>query len=220
MPFSTSDMPLPVASRLFLKESLRSLRSTASFVPSSRRLALALLRHIDFSRVRVMVELGSGTGAVTREILLRLRTDARLYAIDSNSAFVAHLKRNCADRRLVAIHGGAETLRAHLRSRGVAEADAVVSSLGLTTMESPRRSRIVEQAHGLLRPDGILTQYQYLVSFAGHVDLRNARVKVFDERRFLTGYFRHVASETVLLNLPPARVFTCRYAKRRQGRGA
>jgi len=167
-----------------------------------------------------MVELGSGTGAITREILLRLRADARLYAIDSNPIFVAHLKRNCADRRLIPIHGVAETLSAELRSRGVAEADAIVSSLGLTTMESPQRSRIVEQAHGCLRPDGILTQYQYLVSFAGQVDFKSARVQVFDERRFLTSYFRHVASETVLLNLPPARVFTCRYAKRRRSRGS
>ena len=66
------------AYRLFFQESIRSLGPTASMFPSSRYLANALTRPIDFRRARTVVELGPGTGAVTKEILKHLRPDGKL----------------------------------------------------------------------------------------------------------------------------------------------
>ena len=70
---------IPNAYRLFFQESLRSMGPTASMFPSSRYLANALTRPIDFRRARTVVELGPGTGAVTNEILKRMRPDAKLF---------------------------------------------------------------------------------------------------------------------------------------------
>jgi len=39
------------------------------------------VRGIDFAHARVIVEFGVGTGCVTREILRRMRPDARLVAV-------------------------------------------------------------------------------------------------------------------------------------------
>src|ERR1051325_4439460 len=88
---------IPTAHRLFIQESLRSLELTASVFPSSRYLATALLDPIDFRRMRTVLELGPGTGAVTGEILKRLRPDAKLFAIDINPSFIDHLSRACKD---------------------------------------------------------------------------------------------------------------------------
>jgi SAM-dependent methyltransferase len=90
---------IPNAHRLFFWEAMRSLGPTASMFPSSRHLANALTRPIDFRRARTIVELGPGTGAVTNEILKRLRPDAKLFAIDINPIFIDHLTATCRDPR-------------------------------------------------------------------------------------------------------------------------
>jgi phospholipid N-methyltransferase len=196
---------IPPAFRLFFQESLKSMRSTAAVFPSSKYLTRALLSPIDFGRARVVVELGPGTGAVTTEILKRMRPDATLYAIDNNMNFIRHLSRCCRDSRMIAVHGGAEHLLRELRSRGAYRADAVVSSLGLTSMESAVRTSIVTQAWTCLKAGGVLTQYQYVP---------NGRVRKFNERSFLYSFFGEVRTEYVLRNLPPACVYSCKRAHR------
>src|ERR1700682_476632 len=100
-----SSPDIPNAYRLFFQESMRSLGPTASMFPSSRYLANALTRPIDFRHARTVVELGPGTGAVTKEILKHLRPDGKLFAIDINPIFIAHLRATCDDPRLVLLRG-------------------------------------------------------------------------------------------------------------------
>ena len=203
-PASGSDL------RVFFLESLRSLPVTASLCPSSRFLASALLRAIDFATARIVVELGSGTGAVTSELLRCLSPNAKLYALDINPIFVSHLRRRIRDPRLITIQGGAEHLSSILAQRGVHRADAIVSSLGLTSMAKAQRSTIVGQAAKLLSKRGVLTQFQYLHASAAPDWFSAIGLPRFSAREFLREHFRHVSSETVLRNIPPAAVYTCR----------
>ena len=197
---------IPSAAGLFLRESFKSIRSTASVVPSSRFLTAALCEHIDFHRARVIVEFGPGTGAVTNGILSRMRPDAVLYAIDMNPSFIEHLRRSCPDRRLIAVHGSACDLARIVERGGHGRVDAVISSLGLTAMSHTTRKSIYDQVRDCLGPSGVLTQYQYLTSQAGCKISGNE----FDEHRFLETYFHRVTWKWVFINFPPACVFTCR----------
>jgi len=199
---------IPSAAGLFLKESFKSIRSTASVVPSSRFLTSALCEHIDFHRARVIAEFGPGTGAVTNGILARMDPDAVLYAIDMNPSFIEHLKRSCRDRRLIPVHGSASDLSQIVRDGDHRQVDAVVSSLGLTSMDHHTRKSIYDQVRHCLRPGGVLTQYQYLTSQAS-CKLSQSE---FDEQRFLESYFHKVTTKWVMINFPPACVFTCRKA--------
>lgn len=201
---------IPLAYRLFFRESIKSPRSTASVIPSSRFLTAALLQPMDFTRARTVVELGCGTGAVTRAILRLLAPQGRLVALDTNRKFVQHLRANCADGRLAAVHASAEDLLSVLSSHGIQRADAIVSSLGLTNMDGYQRRRIVAQASSSLVPGGVMTQYQYLTSLVGHFDNSKLRFSRFREKSFLGVYFQEVQTRRVLLNLPPAVVFICR----------
>ena len=203
-----SQKPIPFAAGLFLRESIKSIRSTASVVPSSRFLTAALCEHVDFNKARVIAEFGPGTGAVTNGILARMHPDAVLYAIDMNPSFIDHLKRSCRDPRLVAIHGSASDLSHIVDSASQGGVDAVVSSLGLTSMNPATRKSIYDQVRHCLRPSGVLTQYQYLTSQASCKISRSE----FDEQRFLESYFHRVTTKRVYINFPPARVFTCRKA--------
>jgi phosphatidylethanolamine/phosphatidyl-N-methylethanolamine N-methyltransferase len=195
---------------LFFAQSLRSLSVTASLFPSSRSLATALLRRVDFGRARVVVELGMGTGAITTEILKRMRPDAVLYGVDLNPVFVSHLQRTIQDLRFVPILGRAEHLAALLDRHGIRHAHAIVSSLGLTSMRPRQRSAIVKQVTERLTDGGVLTQFQY-VHASGHPNWLSALgVKRFPEKAFLEAHFRDVNAERVIWNLPPANVYTCR----------
>jgi phospholipid N-methyltransferase len=196
---------IPPAPGLFLREFVKSFRLTASVVPSSRYLTAALCAPVDFERARVIAEFGPGTGCVTNGILNRMHPDAVLYAIDMNPVFIDHLKRGCQDKRLRPVLGSAADLNQIVNGASEGKVDAVVSSLGLTSMNNPLRISIYDQVRQCLRSGGVLTQYQYATSKAGCKIARSE----FDERRFLESYFDKVTTKWVLVNFPPACVFTC-----------
>ena len=195
---------------------MRAWGPTASLFPSSRYLANALIRPIDFRRARTVVELGPGTGAVTNEILKRLRPDGRLFAVDINQTFIRHLRNTCHDPRLIPLCGSAVDLRSLLAAHDiglhdiglhdVAPVDAVVSSLGLSAMDHRTRTSILNQVGACLVSTGTMTQYQYL----GHLDIPRFKIRGFNEARFLRRFFGDVSVGHVILNVPPALVFTCR----------
>ena len=194
---------------LFLTEALRSLPETASVFPSSRHLASALLRHIDFQKASVFVELGIGTGAVTSQIVRRMRPGARLYAIDINPRFVSCVQRNISDSRMIPIVGCAEDLDRILQDLGVSKVDAVVSCLGLTNMRETQRHAIIEQTLRKLGPDGIMSQFQYLHATGMSYCLRKLGLEYFSGGEYFEKRFKRVVTERVLRNLPPAAVFSC-----------
>ncbi len=199
-----------LAYRLFMTESLRKIRVTASVLPSSRYLTTAMLDQVNFRKVRNLVELGSGTGVITQEILRRLNPDSRLFALEINRNFVRHLRTCCHDPRLTVLHVDASDLLSQLAAQNAGMVDVVISSLGLTSMASEHRARIVRQAEACLAPAGLMMQFQYVTSLTPFPDFPNRRLRRFQEGEFLRRYFPSVSAKPVFLNLPPALVFTCR----------
>jgi phospholipid N-methyltransferase len=179
-------------------------------VPSSRFLAAALVRSIDFSRAGTVLELGAGTGAITSEILRRMGSNSTLYTVDVNPAFISHVHRRIRDRRVVPILGAAENLETILRRRGVTGVDAIVSSLGLSTMDEDRRHRILSSAAKYLGSHGVLSQFQYLHANSAAKLASRLGLRPFREETLLCRYFSRVSHERVFLNMPPAIVFTCK----------
>src|SRR5687767_11266685 len=75
----------------------------SSVVPSSRFLVRRVLRHIDWQKAELIVEYGPGVGTLTREILRRMRPEARLVAIEINQKFVDFLNQRVRDPRFSAV---------------------------------------------------------------------------------------------------------------------
>jgi phospholipid N-methyltransferase len=73
-------------------------------------------------------------------------------------------------------------------------------------MEHRSRMFIMRQIGACLASHGTMTQYQY----GGHFEIGKLKLVGFNEARFLRRFFEHVSVGRVLLNLPPALVFTCR----------
>src|SRR5581483_5471549 len=73
----------------FFREFRRHFPATGAILPSSRFLARALVRPLRSPRPACRIlEVGPGTGSVTREIVWRMQSGDRLDAVEINGRFV------------------------------------------------------------------------------------------------------------------------------------
>jgi phospholipid N-methyltransferase len=184
----------------FLKQWFRNPRELGSITPSSRFLTRELLNRIDFDRARYIAELGPGTGVFTGALLERLHPEGKLLAIDTNAAFVEHLKREYPDPRLTVLEASAEHLDQLIAEAGWPSADAVVSGIPYSLLPKPVARAILEAAKRSLGGDGLMVGYQYSKLL----------------RPVLLDVFGNVHYRLVLLNIPPAFVYTCRVGSQPQ----
>src|SRR5205085_1937778 len=78
----------------FFGEFRRQFRTTGAILPSSRFLARALVYQLRQPRPAARIlEVGPGTGSVTRAIARHMLPDDRLDAVEINERFVNHLER-------------------------------------------------------------------------------------------------------------------------------
>jgi phospholipid N-methyltransferase len=178
---------------LFARNFLKHPRMLGSLIPSSRFLIEEVLQAVDWSKARVIVEYGPGVGTFTAEVLRRMRPDASLIAIETNTDFVRFLKSSITDPRLKVVHGSAVTTDEVLRDLGHLKADYVISGIPLGTMPSELRRGILNTTHAVLDPRGSFLVYQFTTRVLP--DLQ--RIFKLVERRFEP------------FNILPAQVFFC-----------
>ena len=159
---------------------------------SSPFLIHRLLRAIDFRRARTVVQLGVGTGCITRTLLRRMRPDARLVSVELNSVFIEEC-REITDPRLTLRHGCAGSLPELVDELALGKIDYIVSSLPLAIMDDDLVGRILDASDDYLAADGMFLQYQYSLS----------------QRSVLERRFRDVRVGFTLVNIPPAFVYEC-----------
>jgi phospholipid N-methyltransferase len=202
----------------FLRESRRQFGKTGALLPSSRFLARALVSELRKSRgiqgasvkpCRIL-EVGPGTGSVTREILRHLQPGDRLDAVELNGRFAALLQRRFTKEWLFhfhrdqvqVIHSAVEDLP------GEAVYDFIVSGLPLNNFSVAQVREIFRVYERLLKPGGTLTYYEYVLirqlktPFVG----RRERRRLYRVGRVVGDYNSdyQVRRQKVLINFPPA----------------
>ncbi|HKF52114.1 MAG TPA: methyltransferase domain-containing protein [Candidatus Acidoferrales bacterium] len=191
--------------KVFASQVLKGFHTVAAVAPSSVHLAAAMVKPLHLSEASVAVELGAGTGVMTRALLKELPRAATLFVFEINPEFITYLRAHFDDPRLVLINENVENIEAELRKRGVDHVDVVLSSLGLAFMTEAQRRKIFEGLRPFLRPNTVLTQFQYVSS----VQFENGRLRKLTLRPLLHRYFESVSSKIVWRNVPPAYVYTC-----------
>lgn len=144
----------------FLRGFLRRPLTVASVVPSSRYLIRRVVDAAIAPGTRIVVELGPGTGVVTRELLRALPADTRLLALELDADFVHHLSR-VVDPRLIVQQGDASQLAELARLHGLRGIDAIVSGIPFSTLGPELGGRIVQAAWHALAPGGRFVAYQF-----------------------------------------------------------
>jgi phospholipid N-methyltransferase len=177
-----------------LKQWVRNPRELGSITPSSRFLTREVVDRIDFSRARYIAELGPGTGVFTLAILERLAPDGQILAVDTNPGFVEHLRREIPDLRLLVREASAENIDSLAHEAGWPRVDAVVSGIPFSLLPRPVMRGILEASRRALGDDGLFVGYQYSRMLRPH----------------LLDVFGNVHYRSVVLNLPPAFVYSCR----------
>jgi phosphatidylethanolamine/phosphatidyl-N-methylethanolamine N-methyltransferase len=182
-------------SRLLFKSWLKNPRHIGAIVVSSPELAAAMARQIPSHPKGYVVELGGGTGAVTRAILKAGIDPDRLVVVERDRALFDHLVKRFPGVRVLL--GDAMHLNALLKRHDIHPVSAIVSSLPLLSMKKSVQYRIGAQAFASLEADAPLIQFTYgLFS-----PLPKSRLGILGQ-----------VAERVLQNLPPASIWCYRRA--------
>src|SRR2546421_11229555 len=78
---------------LVLRKFASSAKTVATIAPSSRALARATVRGIDWSKAKVVVELGAGTGPITEALVKAAPPGVRLVVNEFLPEFCAALRQ-------------------------------------------------------------------------------------------------------------------------------
>ncbi|MFF2042681.1 class I SAM-dependent methyltransferase [Kitasatospora sp. NPDC058170] len=208
---------------VFLAEALRTFRSTGALAPSGAGLVNALVVPVTSrpDRPLSVLEVGAGTGTVTRRLARVLRPGDRLHVVEANPRFVRRLREDPDLGRLgprIGLRLSACRLEELPECRPQApdgggplgeRYDVVVSGLPLTNFEPAEVRHVLDLYLRLLVPGGELTYFGYLGTTAARTLVsgprRGARHRAVVRllRRFEAAH--GLGNRTVWRNLPPAR---------------
>ena len=176
---------------LFRRQLASKPGEVVALAPSSRALARCMAGSVPAGPGKV-VELGAGTGKITKALLESGVPAEDIHCFETNPAFCDYLKRELPGLNVYADR--AENLDRH----GLGDMKAVVSGLPLLSMDLETQRRIVGTAFDHLRPDGRFIQFTY--SLAPPV-----RRAVRDEMSLAW-----TRSERIWINVPPATSYAFR----------
>lgn len=177
---------------LFFARWLAAPHKVGALIPASRYLARAMAEQI-VPESGLVIELGAGTGSVTRALIAAGLPCEDLIVVERDPAFCRMLRT--AFPSVAVLCGDAAELRALLAPLRLGYAAAIVSSLPLLSMPGLMRQRIVEECFALLPANGLLIQYTY---------------GAFSPLRRRKSGLKGEIAERVWRNFPPAAVWRFR----------
>jgi phosphatidylethanolamine/phosphatidyl-N-methylethanolamine N-methyltransferase len=196
----------------FFSVALRNMKTVGTVCPSSPMLSRALAEVVDAApEPRRILEVGPGTGPVTREILRRLGPRDVLDIVELSTEFCDDLERKVLGPWRGRGHGAQVTLHnAAIQDVSLEEAsyDCVVCGLPFNNFEFELVRSIMDRMLELLKPGGELTYF-------GYVGAKTARRAVSDgagrenvdaiDRLERELHLAHAGTRRmVLANIPPA----------------
>ena len=148
---------------------------------------------------RVLVELGAGTGPITRVIAERVRPECRVIVVERDPDFV----RLLSDRfgklpNFDVVQGDAGDLLAILADRGIDSVDHVISGLPVPSFPAHLQASLFQAVGAVLRPEGTfnqLTEIPWLY------------------QRLYQKHFEDVKFVLEPRNMPPAGAYFCRRSR-------
>jgi len=186
-----------VSALTFLREFVRSPSSLGSVTPSSASLARFV---VDTAHVRPdhhVVEIGAGTGPVTRELSDRLGGRPFL-SLEPNGDLAQVVRERVPSAEVV--EAFAQELPSLLQERNLPLADRVISGLPFTVWPEELQDDIFASIVEAMAPTGRFVTFTYVVAHF----MPGSKVL----RRCMRRRFEHVSRSRVLwANMPPAYVF-------------
>lgn len=175
---------------LFFRRWLAHPLKVGALLPSSPFLARLVAKHTRIGDDDVVVELGAGTGAVTKALLSAGIPKERLFVIEIDADMCTYLRKWYPQAQV--IHGDAGMLHDILPSKWRGKVSTVISGIPMITLPDDLQARLIRSWLGELKPGGRMLQYTYSL------------VSPIPQKKFGLGVKR---AGMTFLNVPPASVF-------------
>lgn len=145
---------MPKSLNMFIGEMLRNPAHVGAVAPSSRALARSMTQDLDKLSGQV-IEIGPGTGAITREILRAGVPPENLTLFEMNTQFCKALRREFPN---ITVHN---QMAQEMAALNFDEVSAVLSGLPLLNMPTDVQQDILSSVFATLRPGGAFIQFTY-----------------------------------------------------------
>jgi phospholipid N-methyltransferase len=195
----------------FLKQFRRRFETTGAVLPSSRFLARAMTGPLrSRTAPKRVLEVGPGTGAVTRSIVQHIGAEDRLDLVEINPHFAELLRaRFATDHRY---KSAAARSAIHVSPLQEFQADGpydfIVSGLPFNNFSARLVGELVDSCFQLLAPGGSFTFFEYMyirpikcALLRGAERQRLSEIEAMLQARFRDHRFRR---DWVFVNIPPA----------------
>jgi phosphatidylethanolamine/phosphatidyl-N-methylethanolamine N-methyltransferase len=176
--------------KLFLLRALRHPRKLGAIAPSSRYLGALMARHVIVDDNTPLIELGGGTGSLTRALINSGVSPEQIYVIELDSELAEYLKKSLPGVNV--IQGDATSLSKILPTHIIGNIPRIVSGIPMMNIPEPIQRKIVDSCFEIMSPGGALLQYTYSPR-------SSLNAKAFQLKKKRLG--------TVFRNLPPASVW-------------
>jgi len=179
----------------FVKAAFKNPMQVSTVFPSSKSLAQSMLDNVGLESSRNIVEIGVGTGAITKYLHQRIPSGAKYLGVEVNPEMTAYMKKQYPDLQFHT--ASANSLSDFIQPGSV---DAVVSSLPWSIFPDELQTSIVSEVEQILAPGGKFVTLMYPNAAVYPRAKRAIKLfaKTFDEFE---------KADLVVQNIPPAFVF-------------
>lgn len=183
--------------RRFLKNPVQ----VGALCPSSRGLCRMMVSDVGMESADVIVELGPGTGAITREIVENMPEHAKFIAIELDETLCSLLRRQFPD--VTVCNDSAAGIGEILTRYSLPNPNVVISGLPWANFSQKLQRSILCSVAEHIAPGGYFATFAYLQGLMFPTGQRF--------RKLLGEVFSDVQTSPVIWkNLPPAFVYRCR----------
>jgi phosphatidylethanolamine/phosphatidyl-N-methylethanolamine N-methyltransferase len=175
---------------LFTREIWRHPITMGAVCPSSSQLAKAVAKLVPVEPTGWVVELGPGTGVVTKALLEHGVIPEKLITLELSQPLANYLQVHFP--QVTVIQGDAIQLSRLLAEKvEIEKVSAIISSLPFRSLPKKVKLGIVQQIDELLFDGGLFLPFTY--DLTGKMD-------------YLPKHFERIATDFIWYNIPPARV--------------
>jgi len=184
---------------LFLGKFLRHGTAIASLAPSSPWLSRTTVRNVDWDHAKVLIELGAGTGPITKVLAEKARPDCRVVVLERDPDFTRILReRFKGQANLDVVEGDVRDLTSILEGLGISQVDSVISGLPVPSFPKDLQRDLFRVVKKFLAPGGTYNQITEMP---------------WVYWSFYRRFFRDVQFAFEPRNFPPAGAYYCRGVK-------
>jgi len=144
---------------LFLRRWLAHPLKVGAVLPSSPALARLVARQVPLRADQAVVEVGAGTGSVTKGLLEAGVPPDRLFVVEIDADLCAFLRKQVPQAQV--INGDASRLSELLPSKWLGKISTVISGIPMVTLPLDVQQRFVDAWFGVMAPEGRMLQYTY-----------------------------------------------------------